>query len=178
MRQNYATRADKELDLLRPIGAQDLYKADWSKNFVNDNRFFRASGYSNASGALGSRYSVGECKNICESLFNKGEERTLREACKSTCKSKCTWMKCKDNYRPTRASVCQGRGLTADCLPAGSVAPAATTAAGTQSPLTTVAGVSTRSATRSSSTIPYVAIGVGVLVLGVGAFFLLRKKKK
>lgn len=176
-------RIDAEMDLLRPVGPQGLFSEDWSKNTYNDNRFFRADGdWSNAGG----KYSVGECKNICESLFARGSEKTLREACKSTCKSKCTWTKCEGGYKPTRESVCLARGLSKDCtekdpsmVDLTSTLPSGTTKS-TEADAAARGGKGGKGSLKSGSISTGAKIGIGVAIVLVAAgtiwYFKTRKK--
>lgn len=118
-------RIDCELNLLKPVGDQGLFSEDWTKNTYNDNRMFRASGeatepeFSNFLAlhiyeAATNQYTRSSCKAECKTLFNKGDEKPLREACKQKCNSKCKMIgKC--GYKPTRKDVCIGRDLTGDC---------------------------------------------------------------
>lgn len=170
----YKTIIDQQMDMLFPIGPQNLRKEQWSKDFTNDIRYFQASGYSNADGG---RYNRNRCKNLCETLFNKEEERSLREACKSGCTAKCkSGILRKCDYVPTRASVCAERGLNADCTPKGNSVgfDFSVSNSGVSADITKSAA----SADGGSKTGLYIGIGLGIILIGAGAYILLRKSKK
>lgn len=178
-------KIDEELGLLGPLH-QRLYMEDPSANNYNDTNMMRASGesFSNFFDAKRPYVPVYRCKNHCESLFAKGEEKTLREACKSMCKSKCKPLSC--SVSPTRESVCLSRGLNADCTP--KVAPEVTppevplTAASSgggksmgAAPQAAQETTNKAASTSTNKTLLIVGVIVGVSVLGLIAFKAFKK---
>lgn len=151
------TLLDKELGLLNGPQRHDLSQEDPTKDFYGDDRYFRADGQRS-------------CKNQCESLFSKGDEKTLREACKSTCKAKCKLLKC--SWTPSRASVCTTRGLNPDCTEKGVGDFAAPTAQGTQA-----APASPPPANQTMSMGMKIGLGVGALLLIGGVVYIIKRNK-
>jgi len=160
-------RIDAELDLLKPVGPQGLFSEDPSKLYYNDNNPLRFDGYSNASGG-----GQNKCKNTCEGLFGKGDEKSLRDSCKSLCKSKCGLTNCH-GFTPTRENICISRGLNADCT----AKVAGTTSADSALVAATTAKQASPGADTSKSN-KGLYIGLGVVALVVVGFVVYKKFKK
>lgn len=153
--QNYLTKADIELNLARPVGPQDLYKADWTKNYTNDNRYFRANGdWNYASGA-----SLTACNLKCDTDY-PDKRSTQNRACKSKC-----------------FVASQTSGGTPETSFGSSTNPTKNQPSGSAS---TSSSVTTSGSNKQtpSKTKTYVFIGIGVVVLGLTTILLLRKSKK
>lgn len=133
-----------------------------------------ADGWSNGDGQH-------SCKQACEGLFAKGEEKTLREACKATCGSRCQMLKC-NGFWPTRANICLARGLSSDCtLPASPTGYKGTSPTGSpddRSGGTSGTGTNTNETKTGMSTGAKIGIAVGaVAVIGAIVYFGFIRKK-
>ena len=149
-----------------------------------------SDGVSISGGSGGDGWSNGDgqhsCKQSCEGLFAKGEEKTLRDACKATCGSRCQMLKC-NGFWPTRANICLARGLSSDCtLPSSPTGYKGTSptgspddrSGGTSGTGTSGTGTNTNETKTGMSTGAKIGIAVGaVAVIGAIVYFGFIRKK-
>lgn len=193
--QLYGNELNDEKEYDYPMRAGGVYTSNFSGA---DGKF----GWSNCGGGCGGHSSANgwsnvggqhSCKQVCESLFSRGAELPLRNACKSVCHSKCTLTKC-NGYVPTKASICLPRGLTANCLPidgglplgdglrdvGGNIIPNTASPSDTKIPIDQFATNNTSKGTPSTgmSTVAKVGIGAGILaVTGLAVWYFKFRKK-